>query len=212
MVRNIVISGLLLALFGVVGTALVAFVFQGTEGRIAANEEAMVLSSLHQILAHEAYDNDILRDTVTLSHELLGGSGLTAYRARLGDEPVAVVFTVVAHGGYSGPIRLLVGVEADGELAGVRVVSHRETPGLGDDIEIRRSDWIRDFDGRSLAGLPYEAWAVRRDGGVFDQFTGATITPRAVVTGVRDTLIYFEAHRDTVFDEPAGNEEDDPLE
>jgi Na+-translocating ferredoxin:NAD+ oxidoreductase subunit G len=211
-VRNILISGLLLALFGVVGTGLVAFVFQGTAERIAANEEAFLLLSLHEILEHEAYDNDILEEAITLSDGMLGGSNLRAYRAWLGDEPVAVVFTVIAPGGYSGPIRMLVGVNADGEVDGVRVVSHRETPGLGDDIEVHRSDWILDFDGRSLASLAYDAWAVRRDGGVFDQFTGATITARAVVTAVRDTLVYFESHRDAVFERAPREQEEEPLE
>jgi Na+-translocating ferredoxin:NAD+ oxidoreductase subunit G len=212
MVRNILMSGVLLALFGVVGAGLVAFVFQGTADRIAANEEAVMLSSLHAILQHEAYDNNILEDAIPLSDELLGGTDLMAYRAYLGDEPVAVVFTVIAPGGYSGPIRLLVGVEEYGEVAGVRVVSHRETPGLGDDIEVQRSDWILDFDGRSLTSPAYNQWAVRRDGGAFDQFTGATITARAVVTAVRDTLVYFEAHRDTVFMREPADEEESPLE
>ena len=208
MLRNILISGLLLATFGVVGTGLVAFVFDGTAERIAANEEAMMLRSLHEILQDTPYDNEILEDAINLSDELLGGSGLRAYRARLEDEPQAVVFSVVAPGGYSGPIRMLVGIDAAGEVTGVRVVAHRETPGLGDDIEVQRSDWILDFNGRSLANLAYEAWAVRRDGGVFDQFTGATITARAVVTAVRDALVYFESHRDTVF-EPASREQEE---
>jgi Na+-translocating ferredoxin:NAD+ oxidoreductase subunit G len=212
MTRNILISGFLLALFGVAGAGLVALVFQGTAERIAANEEAATLASLHAILQDESYDNDIIQDAVTLSDELLGGSHLRAYRAWLGDEPVAVVFTAIAPGGYGGPIRLLVGVEADGEVAGVRVVAHRETPGLGDDIEAQRSDWILGFDGRSLANLAYESWAVRRDGGVFDQFTGATISPRAVVTAVRDTLIYYESHRDEVFARAPDPEEEPLLE
>ncbi|MFN2348472.1 MAG: electron transport complex subunit RsxG [Thioalkalivibrio sp.] len=210
MTRNIIISGVLLALFGVVGAGLVAFVHQGTAERIFANIEAATLSSLHDILSHEAYDNDILADSILLSHELLGGRDLRAYRARRGGEPVAAVFTVIAPGGYGGPIHLLVGVNVFGELDGVRVVSHRETPGLGDDIEVGRSDWILGFEDLSLTDPPVNQWAVRRDGGVFDQFTGATITPRAVVTAVRDALIYFESHRDIVFaplpeTEPAGD-------
>jgi len=210
MTRDIIISGVLLALFGVVGAGLVAFVHKGTAERIFANIEAATLSSLHQILSHEAYDNDILADSILLSHELLGGRDLRVYRAREGDQPVAAVFTIIAPGGYSGPIRLLVGINVFGEVDGVRVINHRETPGLGDDIEVGRSDWILSFDGRSLLDPFYDRWAVRRDGGVFDQFTGATISPRAVVTAVRDALIYFESHRDIVFAplpeaEPAGD-------
>jgi Na+-translocating ferredoxin:NAD+ oxidoreductase subunit G len=137
--------------------------------------------------------------------ELLGTPGqVSVYRARQRGRPVAVVISPVAPVGYSGPIRLLVGILADGTLSGVRVVSHRETPGLGDKVELERDDWILGFDGRSLGDPPVSRWAVRRDGGVFDQFTGATVTPRAVVRAVRDALVYFEAHRDELFAAPAG--------
>jgi Na+-translocating ferredoxin:NAD+ oxidoreductase subunit G len=95
----------------------------------------------------------------------------------------------------------------DGRISGVRVLAHRETPGLGDKIEVERDDWILDFDGRSLSQPPRERWRVRRDGGAFDQFTGATITARAVVSAVRDALIYFSAHRDELFAAPAAAEE-----
>jgi Na+-translocating ferredoxin:NAD+ oxidoreductase subunit G len=213
MARNILVSGVLLALFGVVGSGLVAFVFQNTTDRIAANVEAATLAKLHAILKDEAYDNDILADSILLSHGLLGGNNLRVYRARRRSEPLAAVFTVIAPGGYSGAIHLLVGVNVHGEIDGVRVVQHRETPGLGDDIEVERSDWILSFDHRSVGDPPLARWAVRRDGGVFDQFTGATITARAVVTAVRDTLLYFEAHRDIVFAPlPADHEEERDLE
>ncbi|SFM25762.1 electron transport complex protein RnfG [Ectothiorhodospira mobilis] len=199
MIRNVVISALLLALFGLTGAALVAAVHQGTQARIEANRKADTLERLHAILPEGEYDNAITQDTVRLSHPLLGGGERTVYRARRDGRPVAAVFSVVAHGGYAGDIKLLVGVRADGRVAGVRVVEHHETPGLGDGIEADKSDWIRGFDGRSLGDPPREDWAVRRDGGDFDQFTGATITPRAVVEAVRDTLIYFRDHRDQVF-------------
>src|SRR5690606_4959952 len=113
---------------------------------------------------------------------------VTVYRAFRGGEPVAALFNSVAPDGYSGEIRLLVGVRVDGSLSGVRVLSHKETPGLGDPIEVRHSDWITRFSGLSLENPPFERWKVRRDGGDFDQFTGATITPRAVVKATRNTL------------------------
>ena len=119
-------------------------------------------------------------------------------RADLGGKPVAVLFAVTATDGYAGPIRLLVGVRADGRLSGVRVVSHDETPGLGDRIESRRSEWIFQFDGRSLADPVPAAWAIRADGGDFDQITGASVSSRAVLKAVRDTLVYFADNRDTV--------------
>jgi electron transport complex protein RnfG len=195
--RHILASAGLLALFGLVGTALVATIFDATDERIAANERAALLEELNQIVPESLHDNDLAADATDLTIAELNPNGpVTVYRSTLGGEPTAVVLSVVAPDGYSGPIRLLVGVDAEGTLLGVRVVSHHETPGLGDAIEARRSDWIHGFDGRSLGDPPLEDWRVQRDGGQFDQLTGATVTPRAVVKAVRETLIYFAAHRD----------------
>jgi electron transport complex protein RnfG len=112
---------------------------------------------------------------------------------------VAAIFNSVAPDGYNGKIHLLVGVYIDGRLAGVRVVKHAETPGLGDAVEIRKSPWIDDFAGKSLTNPIQERWRVKRDGGDFDQFTGATITPRAVVAAVRNTLLYYQQNADMIF-------------
>jgi electron transport complex protein RnfG len=127
---------------------------------------------------------------------------VTAYRARQGGRPVAVILRFAAIDGYNGPIHLLAGIEADGRLAGVRVLSHRETPGLGDAIEAAKSDWVYSFAGKSLGSPPAAGWAVERDGGVFDQFTGATITPRAIVEAVQRALAYHGSHRDALFEAP----------
>ena len=121
------------------------------------------------------------------------------YRARREGRPVAAVLTAVAPDGYNGAIRLLVGVRRDATVAGVRVVSHRETPGLGDFIEAEKSDWVAQFEDRSLGDPPAERWRVRRDGGAFEALTGATITPRAVVGAVRKALIYFRDRREALF-------------
>jgi electron transport complex protein RnfG len=208
MYRHILTSTLLLTLFALGGTAGVAYVFDQTEERIAANERAALLASLTEIVPSEAYDNDIVHDVIELEAEELNPRGtVTAYRARRNGTTSAVVLTVVAPDGYSGPIKLLVGIYADGRVAGVRVVSHRETPGLGDAIDARRSDWIRAFSGRSLGDPPPGEWGVERDGGAFDQFTGATITPRAVVKAVKRTLVYFDAHREALFAEPGPSPE-----
>jgi electron transport complex protein RnfG len=196
--RRMLSAGGVLAAFAVVGAGLVALAADATRERIAANERAYLLRSLNEVLPASAYDNDMFTDTLQLTdRELLGSEEpLTAYRARRDGKVVAVIMNVVAPAGYSGPIRLVVGVDAEGTLTGVRVVSHRETPGLGDDIEAERSDWILGFEGLQLDSHPERDWAVRRDGGVFDQFTGATVTPRAVVKAVHNALIYFEANRD----------------
>jgi electron transport complex protein RnfG len=191
-------AGGLLAAFAVVGAGLVALTADATRERIAANERAYLLRSLNEVLPATAYDNDMFTDTVELTDpELLGSpEPLTAYRARRNGKTVAVILNVVAPAGYSGPIRLVIGIDADGVVTGVRVVSHRETPGLGDDIEVERSDWILGFDDKGLDSLTEKGWAVKRDGGEFDQFTGATVTPRAVVKAVHNALIYFSANRE----------------
>lgn len=204
--RSMFRAAAILAGFAVIGALLVAITWQSTEDRIAANERAFLLRSLADVLPAGAYDNAVHDDAITVTErELLGTDDpVTIYRARRDGQAVAAVLTPVAPGGYSGPIRLLVGVLEDGTLSGVRVVAHRETPGLGDKIDVERDDWILDFTGRRLGRPAREQWAVRRDGGVFDQFTGATITARAVVSAVRDALIYFEANRDRLFSTPAG--------
>lgn len=199
--QTILVSALLLTLFAVIGVALVAFTFDHTRERIAANERDALLRNLHAIIAPDAHDNDLFSDTIEVTDPQLLGTheAVTVYRARMQGTPVAVVLTAIAPNGYSGAIKLLVGIYHDGTVAGVRVLGHRETPGLGDAIEAERSDWILDFRQRSLSNPGHEGWKVRRDGGVFDQFTGATITPRAVVKAVHNSLIYYQRHRDTLF-------------
>lgn len=199
--RKSLLGATLLAVAAAVGVAIVAYTFEHTAPQIRENEREVLLATLNEVLPANEYDNALLDDAITVTDpEMLGTTQpVTVYRAFRGGEPVAALFTSVAPDGYSGEIRLLVGVRADGRLSGVRVLAHKETPGLGDPIEIRRSDWITSFDGRALGDPPLERWKVRRDGGVFDQFTGATITPRAVVKAVRNTLIYFERHREELF-------------
>lgn len=199
--RQILLSGAFLWLFAVVGTALVALTEFSTRTAIVENERAVLLRNLYALLPSDELDNDIASDRLELPPaELLGTvDNSIAYRARLDGEPVAIIFNSIAPNGYSGSIHLLVGVYVDGSLAGVRVVKHAETPGLGDGIEIRKSDWIKGFDGRSLDNPDADGWAVRRDGGEFDQFTGATITPRAVVAAVRRTLLYYRDNADMLF-------------
>ena len=199
--RQILLSGLFLGLFAVVGTTLVALTEYSTTEAIADNERAVLLRNLHALLPPDRLDNDIVTDTLMLEASALLGTDTESlvYRARAGGEPVAAIFNSIAPNGYSGRIHLLVGIYVNGEIAGVRVVKHAETPGLGDAIEIRKSPWITGFDGRSLDNPGPQGWAVRRDGGEFDQFTGATITPRAVVDAVRNTLLYYQANADMIF-------------
>ena len=200
--RQILLSGVFLSLFAVVGTTLVALTEYSTSAAIAENERQVLLRNLYALLPRDRLDNDIATDILELpASTLLGTDDVsTVYRARMQGEPVAAIFNSVAPNGYNGRIHLLVGVYIDGRLAGVRVVKHAETPGLGDAVEIRKSPWINDFAGKSLDNPARERWLVKRDGGDFDQFTGATITPRAVVAAVRNTLLYYQQNADMIFD------------
>jgi electron transport complex protein RnfG len=199
----IIIAALVLTAFGAAGTTLVAFTHHQTSDRIAENERQALMRQLDALVPVESVDNDMIADRMTVSDpEMLGAPETTVYIGRRTGEPVAAVFTTVAPNGYSGPVKLLVAVRRDGTLGGVRVVSHRETPGLGDKIELERSDWVLGFDGRSLGDPPAARWTVRKDGGDFDQFTGATITPRIVVTAVKKTLLYFRDHQQALFATP----------
>jgi electron transport complex protein RnfG len=190
-------AALVLLAAAVSGVGLVAVMHEATRARIDAIARERMLGTFREVLQGQSFDNDLLADTMTVTDpELLGTTQpVTVYRARRGGEAVAVVLAPVAPGGYSGPIHLLVGIAPDGRLLGVRVARHRETPGLGDAIEVRKSSWIQGFTGRSLGDPPPERWRVRKDGGDFDQFTGATVTPRAVVGAVAGVLVYFERHR-----------------
>lgn len=206
-------SGLTLAVLAAICTALVALTWRLTAPRIAANEKAYLEESLKPALANVFYDNDLAESTLVLEppHDLPGTERAVIYRLYSQGEPVAAAFVVSAREGYAGPIRLLVGVEYSGALSGVRVLAHRETPGLGDQIESSKSDWLEQFNGASLESPPRDEWAIRRDGGTFDALTGASITPRAVIKAVKETLLYFEANRDEIFS-ALGEEEDAPLE
>ena len=199
--KHILITASLLVFFAVSGAALVGLVFDQTIDDIKYNEKLTLLKKLNHIIPASRYNNDLLLDTITVeANNILGTKEETqAYRARKDEQDIAVVLSSVAPDGYNGPINLLVGIYADGRLAGVRVVKHRETPGLGDAIMISISDWILDFNGKSLQQPDTQHWKVKRDGGIFDQFTGATITPRAVVKAVHNTLIYFDKNQAMLF-------------
>ncbi|MCW8962529.1 MAG: electron transport complex subunit RsxG [Gammaproteobacteria bacterium] len=186
--------GWLLGLFALIFIFLLAFTYEQTRERIAIQEQLRLEAQLKEILVAGSYDNEPATDVLEIE-----GDKRTVYRARLQGQPVAALFKTVAKDGYSGSINLLVGIKPNGELLGVRALAHRETPGLGDEIDLRRSDWVLDFAGRSLRNPMPDDWAVKKDGGVFDAFTGATITPRAVVGEVKKTLIYFQAHQHELF-------------
>ncbi|WP_425055476.1 electron transport complex subunit RsxG [Pseudomonas abyssi] len=195
--RSILRNSVILGLFAVATVGMIAVTQQGTAERISEAQRRVQLSALNEIVPHDQHDNDLLTDSFTVQDRqyLSLSAPAEAYRARQGARVSAVILPVVAPDGYSGRIDLLVGIRADGSIAGVRSVSHRETPGLGDKIDAGKSQWILSFNGKSLSMPIPDQWAVKKDGGQFDQFTGATITPRAVVKAVYQALTYFDEHR-----------------
>lgn len=199
-IRNMLIGAAILGIFAVVGTGLVSYTYQVTKPQILENERQAILRNLHALIAPEEHDNPIESDTIEVTDSLLGSvKPVKIYRARKQKLPIAAIISAIAPGGYSGKIHLLVAIRHDGTLAGARVVSHHETPGLGDGIEAERSDWILAFNGLSLTNPSERGWGVKKDGGDFDQFTGATITPRAVVKAVYNSLKYYEQNREMLF-------------
>lgn len=194
-----------LAAIGAVCAALVSSTYMLTRDRIAANEQAWLEKSLEPALAGIFFDGGVSESmlVIPVPHELPGADDVIVYRVYADNRPVAALFAVTAPDGYAGPIRILVGIEYDGTVTGIRILEHRETPGLGDRIVSSRSDWVFQFDGRSIRNPIAGGWAITSDGGQFDQLTGASVTPRAVITTIRETLIYFDANREELFAAPA---------
>ncbi|MDP2681096.1 MAG: electron transport complex subunit RsxG [Rhodoferax sp.] len=188
---------LVLGGFSLAATLLLALAHGLTKAPIEQSALEDLRHSLEQVIPASIHDNNPATDTMQLQ---LNGTSLQVYRARKASHITGVAFEV-SRKGYSGDIRVLLGVDENGKLLGVRVLKHTETPGLGDKIEVARSDWITRFTGLSLGNPPQAKWAVKKDGGAFDQFAGATITPRAVVNGVKDGLQLFAAHRKNLLEE-----------
>lgn len=199
--RNRALSASMLIGGALVLAAVLTLVAHGTSERIYRNQQAWIQQRIDALVPPGTRDNDPLVDRISVvSPDILEiNQPVTIYRARLRGEPVAAVMHTVAPDGYQGPIELLVAIAYDGSLLGVQVVRHQETPGLGDQFENRHRDWLDDFRGRSLRDPPQQRWTVRKDGGDFDAFTGATITPRAIVRATRRALEYYGSRRDQIF-------------
>ena len=190
-----------LSLFALVTAGAISVTQVVTADRIDHNIRMAQARALNEIVPANRYDNDLLNDSLAVdsrfNQQLLGPlpDDAVIYLARQNGKTHTVILPVVAPDGYTMEIGLLVGVHSDGTVAGVRITSHRETPGLGDKIDLKKSPWVLDFEGKSLLQPESELWAVKKDGGDFDQFTGATITPRAVVKAVKHALKFFELHQ-----------------
>ena len=182
-----------LGLFAILTAGLVALVQTNTSERIAEQEKKARLAALYALVPESLRNNDLLADSYVLSYQ---GVEREVFLAKKDARATSLIFPWTAPDGYTAPIELLIAVGVDGELVGVRVLTHKETPGLGDKIELSKSDWILSFNEKSLSNTDTEAWNVKKDGGEFDQLTGATITPRAIVSAVYDALTFFETHQD----------------
>lgn len=199
-------TALILFIFVVVFTAVLAAAYEWTRPAIVASATAEKMKMIGEVLSGECYDNMLLSDTLDLppTPELGLAEASTVYRARKAGAPAALVIEAIAPDGYAGKIRLIIAVNADHSLAGVRVTSHKETPGLGDYIEVKKDKkrprpWITQFEGRALSNPVERAWKVRKDGGDFDANAGATVTPRAIVKAVRNALLYVTANHDRLY-------------
>ena len=185
----------------VIAAALISGSNEISAERILENQRARLLRALHEVLDPSAHDNDLIRNQIFATDvELLGSrEPVEVFLASRNGIPVAAIFAAVAPRGYVAPIDLLVGIDAAGAITGVRVTQHRETPGLGDQIEIGKSDWIRGFDGASLSTPPLAEWSVVHDGGHFDGLTSATVSSRALVLAVKNELLHFQQNQEALF-------------
>ena len=204
LIRSVSRNSLVLGVFALATAGMLSVIYHQTAERIAAQEKIAAQKALLEIVPTERHDNDMLTTQWKLPEEVRKSLNLDSndviYVALKNDKPVAIIAPAIAPDGYSGEIKILTGINFDGSISGVRVVQHKETPGLGDKVDTNKSDWIFGFNEKSL-GNPHEnLWAVKKDGGEFDQFTGATITPRAVVAQVKNTLLMFENYKDVIFE------------
>ncbi|MDX1914829.1 MAG: electron transport complex subunit RsxG [Methylophilus sp.] len=193
----------IMVVFSLVGTLFLAKTYFATKSPIQASEAAAKMKLFEQVLPPSEHDNNLLNDVIHVpaGGELNNREGTKIYIARLNNHATAVILEATAQDGYSGDIKLLIAVRKDGSLGGVRVISHKETPGLGDYIDVAHGDWILAFKNLSLSNPTTEMWKVKKDGGQFDYMAGATITPRAVVKATQRALSYVAQHQNTLFAE-----------
>lgn len=197
-----------LALFAMVTAGLIATTQAGTAGRIQKAEDAARSRALLEVVPPELMDTPLLDGAFEITESSLLGfvEPVTAFHIQKNTQWTGVILPWLAPEGYSGPIRGIVAIDRQGKVLGVRVTNHKETPGLGDKIERRKSDWVTQFENLSFANLEEELWKVKKDGGHFDQMTGATITPRAVVKAVRKAVSFHAHHLALLYPETSAPE------
>lgn len=200
--KSMGLNGRVLGLFALITSLLLAGTHLATKDKIADSQRRAAQKALLEIIPEERHDNDILTDTLSVPQHYWSTLGLEKggelHLARKNGKVIALIVPTVAPDGYSGAIEMIVGINLDGKIAGVRILNHNETPGLGDKVDLKKSPWVLSFDGRSIGSPPAERWKVKKDKGDFDQFTGATITPRAIVAQVARTLLYLSEDKNRI--------------
>ncbi len=195
-------NGAVLAMFACASTGLVAITNALTKSTIQEQEQAQLMSVLNEVVPSNMHDNQLFSACMIIDSPALGPDPVHAYVASKQGDVSAYAIEAIAPDGYNGKIKLIVGISSSGEILGTRILSHKETPGLGDKIDLRISDWILSFNGKSVTDPEDAAWGVRKDGGQFDQFTGATITPRAVVKAVKQAVWYVTQNQQKISSMP----------
>ncbi len=195
-------NALILAVFAFVSTGLIGITHLLTKDKIAEEVEILLIKQLSEIVPASHYSNDVFDDCIFVQDKIFLGSDqdVKLFRMRNAKKPYAVLLTAIAPDGYSGKIELAIAISYDGDLKGVNILTHQETPGLGDKIERNKSDWLNQFDGLSLIKFTEKQWKVKKDGGEFDALTGATITPRAVVKAVYNSMLFYKNNRSSLFE------------
>ena len=198
MLKTMKKSSLVLVLFAIASTALVTITFALTKDQIAYQQQQQLLSTLNQVVPKAQHDNELYKACILVKNQEALGSEqpMPIYLASLDGKHSGAAIEAIAPDGYSGAIKIIVGVDSEAMVTGVRVLSHQETPGLGDKIDIRITRWVDAFLGKTVDNLEDKNWAVQKDGGQFDQFTGATITPRAVVKAVKRAVWFYKTHQE----------------
>jgi len=200
--QRTLVHGLILGAFCLGFGMLLVMTNSFTKDDIALRAVEDRQNSLKQVIPDNLHDNNLATDTLTLKNDQ--GGEVVAYLSTKEGKVTGVAFETSTNTGYSGLIKVMLGVDPDGKILGARVLAHKETPGLGDKIEVKKGDWILRFTGLSIGNPPLEKWKVKKDGGQFDQFAGATITPRAVVKAIREGLQFFDANKAKIMEFKAG--------
>ncbi|MDO8810631.1 MAG: electron transport complex subunit RsxG [Gallionella sp.] len=195
--QRMLVHGVILGVFCLGFAVVLAVTDRLTVKDIAARALEDRLNSLSQVIPASIHDNNLVADAIAMKNE--SGREITVYRATKNGKVTGLAYEIFGTG-YSGEMKLMLGIDVDGKVLGVRVLAHKETPGLGDKIEVKKGDWILRFTGLSIGNPPVEKWKVKKDGGQFDQFAGATITPRGVVGAIRKGLELFAANKTQMLD------------